>query len=109
MEDSRWLRLITAGLVLAAIVVGYFLITGRFTTDKKDQPKQNQQATRPVQQFQPSPTPSPTGEPGVSTESGQMGDSSVQNLPNTGFPIGLVGIFSASAMISGYYLRKYPK
>lgn len=111
MEDSRWLRFVTAGLVLAAIVVAYFLITGRFSANNS-QPKQEQQASRPVQQFQSSPTPTPKGGNvgvGTTTPTGGLNDSGITTLPNTGYPAVLIGIFSVSAMISGYYLRRFPR
>ncbi len=112
MEDSRWLRFVTAGLVLAAIVVAYFLITGRFSANKTTENQQKQQASRPVQQFQSSPTPAPQGGNvgiGTTTPSSGSNSSNITTLPNTGYPAALIGIFSVSAMVSGYYLRKYPR
>lgn len=111
MDDPRWLRLITIGLVLAALAVGYFLVSGRFAANKSTR---QAQAPRQVQQMTPSPIPvtSPASSPspqalGTATQQdGQKG--SVQVLPRTGFPLALVGIFSASAMIAGWGLRKFP-
>ncbi len=105
MEDNRWLRLIIAGLILAAIAVGYLILTNRFNTAPK-----TPQQTRPVQQA--SPTPSPTPSPstlGTSTSTDSANLSGATTLPNTGFPAGLAAIFSLSALVSGYFLRKYPK
>lgn len=110
MDDPRWLRLITIGLVLAALAVGYFLVSGRFAANKSTR---QAQAPKQVQQMSPSPSPivSPTPQPspqalGV-TQGGQR--EGVQTLPRTGFPLALIGIFSASAMIAGWGLCKFPK
>lgn len=113
MDDPRWLRLITIGLVLAALAVGYFLVSGRFAANKSAKPQA--QVNMQVQQTatpQPSPVTSPTPSPApqalgsATQQNGQKG--SVQVLPRTGFPLALVGIFSASAMIAGWGLRKFP-
>lgn len=108
MDDSRWLRLVTIGLVLAALAVGYFLVTGRLASNSATKTGsaptpsvlgQNAQTTTPT----PSPTPASAYERIVDrTQSG------TQTLPNTGFPVGLAAVFSLSALISGWGLRKFP-
>lgn len=106
MDDPRWLRLITVGLVLAAVVVGYLLWTGKFSSSPSPKPTQVASSTsRPVAQMSPSPTPSATPT-AVAVAGGQTG---ANTLPNTGFPVGLAGVFSLSAMTTGYFLRRFPK
>lgn len=117
MEDSRWLRLITIGLVLAALAVGYFLFTSRFASDTSKPGSEVSQAT-------PSPTstasPSVLGQAIASPSSAsayariasrsQQGNGSVATttLPRTGFPAGLAIILAVSTMVSGWGLRKFP-
>ena len=120
MEDPRWLRLVTVGLVLAALAVGYFLLTGRFNLNNQTKP--NNQVIN-----QGSPTPSP-----IISETAVPGDGTVPNatppavgigsspvatpnprsnvtiLPRTGYHLIILGIISAGVMISGLGLRKYP-
>lgn len=112
MDDPRVLKLITVGLVLAAIVVGYFLWTGRFAgTSTRNAANNN---TR-VAQNTATPTPTPfvtaTPSPIVTPEPATLGPSSnnqnVATLPATGSPLFLLGALSASAMVAGFYLRKY--
>lgn len=108
MDDPRWLRLITIGLVLAALAVGYFLLTGKLSISnitKQPSPSilgQNAQ-TSPTPIAVPTPTPASAYTRIVNRTQG-----GVQVLPNTGFPVGLAVVFSISAMISGLGLRKYP-
>lgn len=110
MEDPRWLRLLTVGLVLAALAVGYFLFTGRFSSNS---------ATRRVAQVVVSPSPSATPAPKVSPTPSATPSSAyatianrtkggAQTLPRTGFPLDLAAILSVSVMISGWGLRKFP-
>lgn len=120
MDDPRVLRIITVGLVLAALAVVYFLFTGGFSLGK---PRVNQSQTNKVTQ---SPTPTPTATPGATPSvAGQTlpsptpssaynalanrAQGNVQTLPRTGFPAGLAVVFSASAIVSGFSLRKFPK
>ena len=109
MDDPRWLRLITIGLVLAALAVGYFLLTGRLSSNNatKTQSQVNRVVSSPSsvlgQNAQPSPSPTSAYERIVNRTKGE-----VQTLPKTGFPIGLAAVFSISAIISGWSLRKYP-
>lgn len=106
MDDPRWLRLITVGLVLVALVVGYYLLTGKLSLNspaKQPSPSpsvlgQNAQAT---------PTPTPTPASAYSRIVSRTQDG-VQTLPKTGFPTGLVLAFSVSAIISGWGLRRFP-
>lgn len=106
MEDNRWLRLVIAGLILAAIAVGYLILTNRFNSA----PKNSQQTAKQVQQASPTPTPTPSPSSlGASTSADVANPSGATTLPNTGFPAGLAAVFSLSALVSGYFLRKYPK
>lgn len=104
MEDGRWLRMITAGLIIAAIVVSFFLLTGRFNGGQRNQVAR----ISPSPTLEPLPSPSPTdGSLGVATDSGTLQPG--QSLPKTGLPLVLLGAFSVAAVISGYFLRKYPE
>lgn len=110
MDDPRWLRMITIGLVLAALAVGYFLFTGGLTSNS------TQKVTNKVTQTSSTPAPVPvltitpqsTATPSAYTRLSQRAQGGVQTLPNTGFPAGLVFVFSTGALISGWGLRKYP-
>ncbi len=119
MEDSRWLRLITIGLVLAAIAVGYFLFTGRFSSNTflKPKPQVSQSVLNATSSakpaiFVPSPSPSPVSAYNKITERTAQGSQPVQtlsqSLPRTGFPAGLSAVLTVSLMIFGWGLRKFP-
>ncbi|MBI3109780.1 hypothetical protein HYZ06_01940 [Candidatus Daviesbacteria bacterium] len=102
MEGSPWLRLITIGLVLAALAVGYFLISGRFAQEKKQ--------VEGVTQSSPQATTEPLQpSPNAYTRIVDRNKSGAQTLPNTGSPMLLIGVFSLSAIISGWSLRKFPQ
>lgn len=106
MEDPRWLRLITIGLVLSALAVGYFLLTGRFASTKTNKPVPTAQPSQQVQISQASPTPSPTPVPKPAVAG--IAKKGVSTLPNTGFPASLAITFATSALAAGFGLRKYP-
>lgn len=113
MDDPRWLRIITIGLVLAAMAVGYFLIAGRFSGNKSTQTQALKQAqpvyATPSPTYSPTPLPSPSPQAlGSATESDSQTKGGIQTLPKTGFPIVLIGVFSAAAIVSGWSLRKFP-
>lgn len=99
MDESPWLRLITIGLVLAALAVGYFLISGRFFVKS---PRPEAPVERAVQQPTPTPQVSPSPTPTVTPS------TQTSTLPRTGFPAMLIGIFSAAASVAGWGLRKFP-
>lgn len=117
MDDPRILRVITVGLVLAVLAVVYFLFTGGFSVNKT---KTNQisnassatlgVAASPsplaVVQAQPKPSATPTSAYNTIAARNQ---SNVQTLPRTGFPVEIAVVFSAYAVGSGFYLRKYSK
>ena len=125
MEDPKWLRLVTVGLVLAALAVGYFLLTGRFSSN--NQPKPNNQV---INQVNPTPIPvvsettmptptsvglgsSPSVSPSVSPSASPSAAApyprtNVTTLPRTGYQLVILGIIAAGVMISGWGLRKYP-
>lgn len=107
MESSHWLRIITIGLVLAALAVGYFLVSGSFGVKKVSQPEEKQvegvtQASPPLTQ----PSPSPVS---AYSRIVERNKTQVETLPRTGIPVLLYMVFSASAIISGLALRKFPK
>src|SRR3989344_5769393 len=100
MEDPRWLRLITIGLVLAALAVGYFLLTGRLSPNSNNTTRTQTQVNKAVESptpaavatvTQPSPTPTPASAYSRIVERTQGG---VKSLPKTGFPVGLAIVFS---------------
>lgn len=112
MDDPRWLRLVTIGLVLSALAVGYFLFTGRLSPTGTRIPTQADKAVPspaptviPGVTPSPSPTPTPASAYSRIVERTQGG---VQTLPKTGFPVELAIVFSVSAMIFGLSLRKFP-
>lgn len=119
MEDQKWLRLVTVGLVLAAVAVGYFLFTSRFSSNKSNKavlgtvPSATASATpsvapsiKPVVAIKP--TPSPTSAYNKIVERTTKGGQSAETLPRTGFPIVSTVILLSSIMISGWGLRRFP-
>ncbi|MBI2020373.1 hypothetical protein HYS94_03035 [Candidatus Daviesbacteria bacterium] len=115
MEDSSWLRVVTIGLVLAAFAIGYLLISGRFSPFRTTAPDETaiveqtpQPTSTPQVLGQNTPSPQPTA-PSAYSRIAERTKGGTQILPNTGFPAFLVGILSASAMIVGFGLRKFPK
>lgn len=107
MDDSRWLRFVTIGLVLAALAVGYFLFTGRFAPNISTRTQASPSPSVLGEDAQATPSPSPTPESAYERIVDRT-QSGTQTLPNTGFPLGLVAVFSLSALISGWGLRKFP-
>lgn len=120
MEDPRWLRLLTVGLVLAALAVGYFLFTGKFSTSTTKKETQVSRATpttspsatltsspAPVARVSPSPTPTSTPVSAYSIVANRT-KGGAQTLPSTGFPVGLTVALSVSVMIVGFGLRRFP-
>lgn len=106
MEDPRWLRLVTVGLVLVALAIGYFLLTGRFTSDNTKK--------APTQISQASPIPQPTTPPvlEVSPPTPPAMAAAIKNrttLPKTGYPQALLAVISIGVMVSGLSLRKFPR
>lgn len=120
MDDPRVLRIITVGLVLAALAVVYFLLTEGLSVGK---PKVNQtQTNKTVQSPTPSAVASPSATPSVVGQNtptptpasayntiANRTKGGVETLPRTGFPVGMFVVFSISAVVSGYALRKFPK
>ncbi len=104
MGDTKWLRFITIGLILAGIAVGYLLFTGGFAISKTK--KISGQVNGVISS--PNPVPVETVTPNAYTRIVTRTQSSTKTLPNTGFPIGLIGFFSAGAIFAGWGLRKYP-
>ncbi|OGE26717.1 hypothetical protein A3C26_01145 [Candidatus Daviesbacteria bacterium RIFCSPHIGHO2_02_FULL_39_12] len=112
MDDPKWLRLVTIGLVLAALAVGYFLFSGGLSVSK---PGKTPGPTASGISGSPSPagagqslrfTPSATQS--AYSRIADRAQSEAQTLPRTGFLVGLAIVFSVSAMISGLSLRKFP-
>ena len=102
MDDPRWLRVITIGLVLAVISVGYFFISGKFSRS----------VTMPAQITEavlPSPTASLSPEKTNSAYNQIVNRqlSNVNTLPNTGFADTSVLLLSLGAVFTGWNLRKY--
>lgn len=117
MDNSRWLKFIVIGLVLAAVAVGYFLLTGRLGSKSiiKTQASPDPSVLGQDVQTSSAPTLLVTGSPMPSPISASAYDrivsrtqNNVQTLPATGFPAGLTVVFSVSALIAGWGLRKFP-
>ena len=113
MDDPRWLRLVTIGLVLAALAVGYFLMTGKLFSPAKTQSQVSKAVVSPTPSAvlgqNTEPRPLPTSSPTSAYERiASRTQSQIQTLPATGFPAGLAIIFSGSVIIAGYGLRKFP-
>lgn len=123
MEDTRWLRIVTIGLVLAAMAVGYFLLAQRFTGTKVSEVAVATPSPQPtlVPTSSPTPTSIPVSSTEQTTQSAYRGATSsaytrivertkggVTQLPATGFPAVLTGILAVSAIIAGLGLRKFP-
>ncbi|TSC86304.1 MAG: Uncharacterized protein G01um10147_916 [Microgenomates group bacterium Gr01-1014_7] len=108
MENPGWMRLIVVGLVLAALAIGYFLLSGSFVKTKPKSEVSNKVVVVET------PTPKVSGVTAtasaytriVNRTQGIQGG--VQTLPATGFPLTLIGIFSAGAAVAGFGLRKFP-
>ena len=110
MDSTSRVKLIIIGLILAAIVVGYFVLAQRFQANK---------TTSTLTQQTPIPTAtarilvaSPLATPGknivAASPTSQNNNRNLQTLPKTGLPEILLGVFSLSAIISGWFLRKFP-
>lgn len=120
MDDPRILRIITVGLVLAALAVVYFLFTGGFSVGKSkvSQTQINKVVQSPTpssvlgQDTQVLSTPAPTPTPSPMSAYNRIASrnqGNVQTLPRTGFPDGLAVVFSLSAVVTGFALSKFPK
>lgn len=113
MDDPRWIRLVTIGLILAAVAVGYFLISGRLftnsTTLTQDVSVVGSPSPSPSVLGQDTATvsPSPTSKSAYNTIA-QRAQGGAQTLPNTGFPVVSAGFFSAAAIAIGLGLKKFP-
>lgn len=107
MESSPWLKLITVGLLLAALAVGYFLVSGRFAGNKTAKPQaQAEKQVQGVAQTAVEPSPTPSNAYARIVERNKSG---VQTLPKTGNPAIFISLISLSAIASGWGLRKFPK
>ncbi|MBI2314925.1 hypothetical protein HYU93_02600 [Candidatus Daviesbacteria bacterium] len=134
MDDPKWLRLVTIGLVLAAMAVGYFLLTGRLASNSATKPSNQVSKASPSATIVPaasqtptvlgqnnrvaSPSPivvvvSPSSSPlsafGTIANRTKGGQIVQKSLPNTGFPAGLIAALSVSAVIVGWGLRRFPR
>lgn len=119
MEDPKWLRLVTVGLILAALAVGYFLISGSFSKNKTAKTQQAQNAQVVTQSPSPSSNPNIVSIPSLATPSASTTPSayntiaernlaSIQTLPATGASLALILLSSVSAVAIGLGLRRYP-
>lgn len=129
MEDPKWLKLVTIGLVLAALAVGYFLLNGKFYSNKQ---KTNTQISQTV--VTPSPIATAKSSPAIVAQNKsvtavasvspsasplsaynrivnrtQTNNQTTQALPNTGFPVGVALALSISTIITGWGLHKFPR
>lgn len=114
MDDPRWLRLMTVGLILAALAVGYFFIAGKFTAkNSKPQPQvsgvtQKTTSPTPTAAGSVAVSPSPTIAPSAYNAIVQRTKGDIQELPATGIPTGFIGVFASGAVAIGWGLRKFP-
>lgn len=122
MDDPKWLRVITVGLILAALAVGYYIVTGAFsirkTTPQTQVSKTVQSNSNPTllpsANTTPSiaPSPKPSNQPQTTMSAYDRivarNQNEIQTLPKTGVPAGLIVLLSTSVMISGLGLRKFP-
>lgn len=111
MDDPKWLRIIIVGLVLAALAIGYYLLSGAFSLGKSKKPQTQTNTT--VQTTPVIPSASPATTPSSAPKSAyqaivERNQSQVQALPRTGLPAGFLGLLSISIMVTGLGLRKFP-
>lgn len=115
MDGDNRLKLIIAGLFLAAIAVGYLIFSQRFTSPSTQTANNRsvvQASPTPVSTLAPTDSLSPSSDtlrqstPG--TTKGGLPATGISALPATGAPAGLLAIFSLSAALGGYFLRRYP-
>ncbi len=119
MDDSKWLRIIIVGLVLAALAIGYYLLSGVFSLGKTNKPQTKVNTTlqnSPAPNTSSNPSIVPSASPAAASLSPQSAyqrivernQSQVQALPKTGLPAGFLGLLSLSIMVTGLGLRKFP-
>lgn len=97
------------GLVLAAVAVGYFLLSGRLSPGSITRTQASPAPTVLGENAQTTPTPTPSPTPGAAYNAiSDRAQGGTQTLPNTGFPVGLAAVFSLSGVIVGWGLRKFP-
>ena len=104
MDDPKWLRLVTIGLILASLAVGYFLISGFGKQKTQASPQSTVLGEIAV-----APSPIPTQSPlSAYDRVVDRTKGSIQTLPKTGVSLFLVTVLSSSAIIIGLGLRKFP-
>lgn len=121
MDDPRWLRVITVGLVLAALAVGYYIVTGAFSIKKATPQTQINKTVQdnsnptllPSENNTPSVelSPKPSSQPKATSAYDRIiarNQAQIQTLPKTGIPVGLIVLLSTSVMTVGLGLRKFP-
>lgn len=96
MLNNGFKWVIIFAVFLLAFLVGYLVYKSFKSKAPAWQP--SQQITLPV-------APSLTPAPAVSGTS----SANTRTLPKTGAPVALMAIFASSALISGYFLRKFPE
>ena len=103
MENESRLKLIVAGLVLAAFAVGYFILAQRFQGGSS---RTSPRPTTPANIVIVSPSPTASASPTIVGQAG--GGTDVSTLPRTGFPLPIAVSLASAAIVSGWFLRKYP-
>lgn len=91
MFNRGMVILLIGGLTLAILIGGFYFAQSQLAAKKANDVKNTQAVVTPKQDETKKPA---TG---------------IGTLPKTAFPVALFGIFSASAMISGWFLRKFPE
>lgn len=100
MEENTKIRLIIGGLVLVGFAVGYLILAQRFQTET---PKI---APQPMKNIIASPSATPT--PVVINQGSDNQTDGLNTLPQTGVPLPILASFALSAIVSGFFLRKFP-
>jgi hypothetical protein len=118
MEDTNRIRLIMIGIILVVVAAGYLLFSQANRAFKSRTAGVSPSPVAILTVPSPTPvglrviTPTSTPRPTSSSQPAVVGVSKggvQKNLPATGFPAGLAGVFAVSAAIIGYSLRKYPQ
>lgn len=123
MDDPRFLRVILFGLVLTALVVGYLIFSGKFLKPQvpvKQNVSQTQSATPAPSASSNSIVLGTSASPVKKTETKVATGSAysrllnrapgdITTLPKTGLPTVLIGAGFLSAIVSGWFLRKFPE
>ncbi len=105
MDLDIKVKLIIAGLLIVSLAVVYLIFSQRIASDKQQTVVENP----PVVQTTPTPVPSTATTYRQSPQIVGKSSTGNQNLPKTAFPSYFLGVFALSAVVSGFFLRKFPQ